>query len=154
MAPDQIAMLVCGVLLFVASLVCVLKRRSATLALSLFVVAVIMIGFSSGKSFKLMGAEVELNQSLAALENNPSDPSAKARLEQAVNTLEARVTPNNASPELAKQLARRNEVLGNTKQALKWKTAANEKSLESAKARVKPNLKVDPNLKARVTPSP
>jgi hypothetical protein len=83
-----------------------------------------------------------------------NDPSVKARVEQAVNELKARVTPNNATPALAKQLARGNEVLGNTKQALKWKTAANEKSLESAKAQVKPNLKVDPNLKARVTPSP
>src|SRR6266404_2404014 len=140
MTPAQLAMLVCGILLFVFALVCVVKWRSATLALPLFVVAVIMIGFPSVKSFKLMGAEIELNQSLAALENNPNDPSAKARLEQAVNTLEARVTPNNATPALAKQLARGNEVLGNTKQALKWKTAANEKSLESAKARVKPNL--------------
>ena len=98
MSPDQIAMLVCGVLLFLAALGCLVTRRSAKLVTFLFLFAILMIGFPSIKSFKVMGAEVELNQSLAALENNPNDPSAKAR--------------------------------------------------------VKPNLKVDPNLKARVTPSP
>jgi tetratricopeptide (TPR) repeat protein len=135
MTPAQIAMLVCGILLFVVALVCVVKRRSATLSLSLFVVAIIMIGFPSIKSFKLMGAKVELNQSLAAVEKNPNDANATARVEHATLTLEALTTPNTATAGLAEQIARGNEVLGKTNQALKWATAALEKSPNSAKAR-------------------
>ena len=57
-----------------------------------------------------------------------------AFVEQAVNALEARITPSNATPEVTKQLAHGNEVLGKTEQALKWATAAHEKSPEWAKA--------------------
>jgi hypothetical protein len=139
MAPDQIVMLVCGILLFVAALGYLVFRmvrgRSFKGAFVLFVLAIALIGFPRIKSFEILGAKFELNQSLAAVENNPNDPSARARVEQAVNALEARVTPSNASPELAKQIARGNEVLGKTEQALKWATAAHKKSPESAKTR-------------------
>jgi Tfp pilus assembly protein PilF len=139
MAPDQLVMLVFGVLLFVVALVYVVSQmvrgRSFKGAFILFVLAIALIGFPRMKSIKVLGAEFELNQSLAAIESNPDDPSARARVEQAVNALEARVTPSNSSAKLAKQLARGNEVLGRTEQALRWATAAQEKSPNSAKAR-------------------
>ena len=103
-----------------------------------------------------MGAEVELNQSLAAVGSNPNDASARAHVEQAVNALKAWVTPSNATPELAKQLARGNEVLGKREQAVKWATAAHEKLPNSAPAPenlrgVASPLNEQPNLASTVS---
>src|SRR4029453_14659004 len=81
MGPDQVAMLVGGALLFVVALglpiYCVVTRRSFKAVLFLFLVAIIMIGFPSITHFKILGAEVELNRSLAAVEENPNDSAAR-----------------------------------------------------------------------------
>src|SRR6266567_3627455 len=89
MTADQVAMLVAGIVVFVVALglliYCVVTRRPYKAVLFLFVIAIIMIGFPSIKSFKLPGGtEVDLARSLQAVEENPNDPAAKARLEAAV----------------------------------------------------------------------
>ena len=142
MSPNQIAMLVGGAILFVAALVCLFKRFPAALVIVLFVVAIVMIGFPSIKTFKVPGAEVDLKDSLAAVEKNPNDVAARDKLaaqaaqlsKQPNLTPEARVTLSKA--QLA--LGQRSEAAANLQTALKEK----------------PNLKVDPKLRAMVEASP
>jgi len=146
MGPDQVAMLIGGSLVFVVALglliYCVVTRRPFKAVLFLFLVAIIMIGFPSITHFKILGAEVELNRSLAAVEKNPNDPAATARLASAV----AQVSQQPAlTPQSRVTLAKAQLVLGQRDEA-----AAN---LQSA-LKIKPNLKVDPNLRALVKPGP
>jgi hypothetical protein len=136
MTPDQIAMLVCGVLLFLAALGCLVTRRSATLVTSLFLFAILMIGFPSIKSFKVMGAEVELNRSLAAVEKNPNDMVARDKLATQVAQLSKQPK---LTPETRLALAKAQFVLGQHKEA-----ATNVQSA----LKEKPNLSVDPKLRA------
>jgi hypothetical protein len=146
MGPDQVAMLVGGSLLFVVAVgllvYCVVTRRSFKAVLLLFLVAIIMIGFPSITHFKILGAEVDLNRSLAAVEKNPNDPAARDRLASAV----AKVSQQPAlTPQSRVTLAKAQLVLGRRDEA-----AAN---LQSA-LKAKPNLKVDANLRTLVSPSP
>jgi hypothetical protein len=147
LAPDQVAMLVGGILLFVVALglliYFVVTQRPYKPVFFLFVVAIIMIGFSKISSFKLPGGvDVELNQSIRAVEENPNDPAAKTRLAAAV--AEVSQQPN-ITPQTRATLAKAQLVLGRRDEA-----AANVK----AALEVKPNLKVDPKLRALVRPSP
>ena len=136
MSPDQIAMLVGGVVLFIFALGCLVAGRSAKLITSLFLFAILMIGFPSIKSLKLLGAEVELNRSLAALEKNPNDAAARNELASQVAQLSKRP---NLTPETRVALSKAQFVLGQHKEA-----ATN---LRSA-LKEKPNLLVDPKLRA------
>jgi hypothetical protein len=142
MRPDQIAMLVCGVLLFLAALGCLVAGRSAKLVTSLFLFAILMIGFPSIKSFKVMGAEFELNRSLAAVEKDPTDVAARNKLATQVAQLSKQT---NLTAETRVTLAKAQFVLGQDKEA-----ATN---LRSA-LKEKPNLPVDPKLRAAVGPNP
>jgi hypothetical protein len=146
MEPAQLAMLVGGVLLFIVALglliYCVVTRRPFKVVLFIFLIAIVMIGFPSITHFKLLGAEVELNRSLAAAEKNPNDPAATARLASAVSQVSQQPT---LTPESRLTLAKAQLVLGRRDEA-----AAN---LQSA-LKVQPKLKVDPSLRALVGPSP
>jgi hypothetical protein len=82
MAPDQVAMLFGGILLFVVALglliYFVATQRPFKSVFFLFLVAIIMIGFPSIKSFKLPGTVVELNRSVAIPAEVPRNlPSAE-----------------------------------------------------------------------------
>jgi cytochrome c-type biogenesis protein CcmH/NrfG len=146
MTPDQIVMLAGGILLFLVGLVlliyCVATRRPYKAVLFLFVIAIIMIGFPSIKSFKVPGGEVQLRESLAAVEANPNDPAAKARLEAAVAQVSRQP---DMTPQTLATLAKAQLVLGRRDEATK--------NLKSA-LKMQPKLKMDPNLRALVAPSP
>lgn len=146
MAPDQVAMLAGGILLFLVALglliYFVVTGRSITPVSFLLVLSVIMIGFPAIQSFKVPGAEVQLNRDIKAVEANPNDPAAKARLAatEAQVSQQANITPNTRVT-LAKAqllLGRRAEAAANVKSALE----------------TKPNLNVDPRLRALAQPSP
>lgn len=142
MSPNQIAMLVAGVVLFVAALVCLFKRFPTALVIILFVMAVVMIGFPSIKTFKVPGAEVDLKDSLAVVEKNPNDAAARDKLTAQAAQLSKQP---NLTPETRVTLSKAQLVLGQRAQA-----AA---TLQSA-LREKPNLKVDPKLRAMMEATP
>jgi hypothetical protein len=143
MTPDQIAMLVGGIILFVVALgvliYCIVTRRSFTAVIVLFVIAIIMIAYPKITSFKLPGGiEVQLAQQIRAVEENPNDPTAKARLA-------ATVTQASQNPDIAPKtrltlakaqllLGQRDEATTNVKSALK----------------LQPKLNLDPNLRVLV----
>jgi hypothetical protein len=148
MTPDQVAMLVGGIVLFVVVLglliYCVVTRRGFKTVVLLFVIAIIMIAYPKITSFKLPGGiEVDLAQKISAVEKNPNDPVAKARLAAAV----AQVSQQpNITPKTRLTLARAQQVLGQTGKA--------KENVESA-LKVQPRLKLDPNLRALiVSPTP
>lgn len=138
MSPVEIAMLVGGILLLMVLLgllvYCVMKGRSFKGLLVVFPLAVIMIGFPGIRSFKLLGAEVELKESYAAVQNDPDDPAAKARLTQALNKMESLITTNRATADTAESIALGNEALGKTDRAFVWAKAAVRKAPESSSA--------------------
>jgi len=73
-------MLAGGILLLVITLgllvYCVMKRRSYKGLLVIFPLAIIMIGYPSIKSFKIPGAEVEMQDSINNYAAHPNDPGA------------------------------------------------------------------------------
>jgi len=73
-----------------------------------------MIGFPSIKSFKVMGADVELNRTLEAVEKNPNDAAAKNKLATQVAQLSKQP---NLTPETRLALAKAQFVLGQDKEA-------------------------------------
>jgi hypothetical protein len=148
MTPDQVAMLVGGIVLFVVALgvliYCIVTRRSFTAVIVLFVIAIIMIAYPKITSFKLPGGiEVDLAQKISAVEKNPNDQVAKARLAAAV----AQVSEQpNITPKTRLTLARAQQLLGQNNKA--------KANVESA-LKVQPRLKLDPNLRDLiVSPSP
>jgi hypothetical protein len=146
MAPDQVAMLAGGILLFVVALglliYLVTKGRSITSVSLLLLLSIIMIGFPAIQSFKVPGAEVQLNRAIKAVEENPNDPAAKARLA----ATEARVSQQaNITPKTRATLAEAQLLLGRRDEA-----AMNIKSALEAK----PNLNVDPRLRSLARPTP
>jgi len=86
------------------------------------------------KSFKVGGAEVNLGDLIEERENNPDNPEIKTRLEKALVRCNS-MKPASASPQLAVQVARGNEILHNTDLALNWAQAAVKKDPGSAQAR-------------------
>jgi hypothetical protein len=146
MAPDQVAMLAGGILLFIVALglliYFVATGRSFTSLSFLFLISVIMIGFPAVQSFKGLGIEVQLNRAIKAVEDNPNDPAAKAQLAAA----EAHASQQaDITPETRVTLAKAQLLLGRHDEA-----AANVKSAVEAK----PTLKIDPRMRALVRPSP
>jgi hypothetical protein len=99
MAPDQVAMLAGGILLFVVALglliYFVATRRPFTSVSVLFLISVIMIGFPAVQHFKGLGIEVELKTAITAVEQHPNDPAAKAQLAaaEAQASRQATITP-------------------------------------------------------------
>jgi hypothetical protein len=147
MTPDQIAMFVGGILLFVVALglliYCVVTRRPFKAVLFILLLAIIMIGFPSIEYFKLWGTEVKLKQTLRGVEENPNDPAAKARLEAAVAQVsqQPKIPPKTRAILAKAQLAlgRRDEATDNVKSAIK----------------MQPKLKLDPDLRAlAISPTP
>jgi len=68
MTPDQLAMLVGGIVSFVLAIYFVITRRPFKVVLLLFVIAIIMIAYPKITSFKLPGGlEVELVQGIKAV---------------------------------------------------------------------------------------
>jgi hypothetical protein len=136
MTPDQIAMLVGGIVLFVIAIYFVITGRSFKIVLLLFVFAIIMLAYPKITSFKLPGGiEVQLAHEIAAVQQNPNDPTAKARL--AATVAQANQDPN-ITPKTRLTLAnaqlllgRRDEATTNVKAALK----------------AQPNLKLDSHLR-------
>lgn len=134
MDPNQLAMLAGGIFVLIAALVCLFKRYSPALIITLVVLAIVMIGFPRVTSFKVGGAEVELGASLEANEKNPNDPATQLQVKKALDQFKS-LKPANASPQLAEQIARGNEILGKTDLAVTWAQAATKKDPSSAKAR-------------------
>jgi hypothetical protein len=134
-------MLVGGIILFVVALgvliYCIVTRRSFAAVIVLFVIAIIMIAYPKIVSFTLPGGiEVKLAQDIKAVEQNPNDQAAKARLAATVNQVkhDPSLTPNTRLT-LAKAqalLGQQDEAKANVKAALK----------------AKPNLKLDSRLRA------
>lgn len=148
MTPDQVAMLVGGIVLFVVALglliYCVVTQRPFKVVVLLFVIAIIMIAYPKIASFKLPGGiEVQLAQGIKAVEENPNDPAAKERL--AATVAQANQNPNIA-PKTRLSLAKAQLLLGQREEA----TTNVKSALKS-----QPKLKVDPNLRVLVPrPSP
>ena len=146
MAPDQVAMLAGGILLFIVALglliYFVATRRPFTSVSVLFLISVIMIGFPAVQHFKGLGIEVQLKTAITAVEENPNDPAAKARLAAAESQASKQA---NIAPETRLTLAEAQLLLGRPDEA-----AANVKSAVEAK----PNLKIDPRMRALVRPTP
>lgn len=156
----SIAMLVCGIVLFVFVLgllvYLVINKRSAVWLLPLFVVAIIMIGFPAIQSFKIGGAEVDLKSSLDFANQHPGDTTVTNQLAQSVDQMESLITTNGSTAAVAEQIARGNEILGRTDQAIQWAGAALNKSPGSTTAqellaRVQIQKLIPPNL-TKVTP--
>ena len=132
--PTALIMLVGGVVLFVAALVCLFKRFSAALVVTLFIISIVMIGFPRVQSFKIGGAEVNLGQLIEEQEKNPNNPETKARLEKELVRYNS-MQPSSASPQLAEQVARANEILNKNTLALNWAQAAAKKDPSSTQTR-------------------
>jgi hypothetical protein len=95
-----------------------------------------MTAFPSIKSFKVMGAEVELNRSLVAVENNPNNVAARNRLATQVAKLSKQP---NLTPETRLALSKTQVTFGQHKEvATNLQPALKEK----------PKLQVDPQLRA------
>ncbi len=144
-APYQLVMLIGGVVLFLVAvgllLFFVVKKRSTKPALVLLLFAIVMIGFPAIKSFKGLGFEMEIAVNLVQkktteLEKNPDDPTIKEELRADLDKLEANVTTNTASAEVAETIARGHEALGNSERAIKWASTALAKAPNSQTARV------------------
>ncbi|MBA3831278.1 MAG: hypothetical protein H0X34_05215 [Chthoniobacterales bacterium] len=133
MGSYQFIMLALGVVLFVAALICLFLRYSTPLVVTLFILSIVMIGFPRVKSLKVGGAEVDLGELLQEHENNPTDPAIQKQLKQALVRYNA-LKPSSASPQLAEQVARGNEILHQTDQALKWAEVAAKKDPSSIQA--------------------
>jgi hypothetical protein len=169
MNPTEIAMLVGGIILLLVLLAlvtyCVIKRRAYKGLLAVIPFAILMIGFPSIKSFKVPGFEADLKDSISGFRNNPEDPKARAKLDQALDdtltrpakslTPEVRsnlvVTVNelNRRPNLSAQsrltLSRAQLALGRT----------NEAAADFHHAlRQNTNLVVDPRLRKMMNPIP
>ena len=148
MTPDQIAMLIGGVILFLVALAlliyCVVTQRSFNAVILLFVIAIIMIAYPEIASFKLPGGiEVVLNKNIKAVQENPNDEAAKARL--AATVAQASKEPNLA-PNTRLTLAEAQLLLNKPEEA-----RANVNSALKSQ----PNLKLNPKLHALLaSPSP
>jgi hypothetical protein len=130
MTPDQLAMLVGGIVLFVIAIYFVVTGRSFKVVVLLFAIAIIMLAYPKIVSFTLPGGiEVKLAQDITAVENNPNDAAAKARL--AATVAQASQDPNIA-PKTRLTLANAQLLLGRR---------------DEATTNVKAALKAQPNLK-------
>src|SRR5260370_4724426 len=138
----EIALLILGVVLFfvlvVILIVLVKQGRSIAPLLLFFVIAVLMIGFPAVSKVKFDESGVEIDKAAAALARNPSDGTAKAKLERLVAEIKPRAT---RSAEGLVKLARAEAVLGNPSKALG--------TLDQALRR-DPELKTAKDLKARL----
>jgi tetratricopeptide (TPR) repeat protein len=144
-APYQIAMLIGGIVLFLLSVALIIfatvKQRSTKTGLVVLPLAVLMIGFPAIKNFEGLGFKLEVAVSAvetkaAAVEENPDDAAAKKELEGALNNLEANMTTNTASANVAETIAHGNLVLGKHDSAIKWARVAVAKDPNSTTARI------------------
>ena len=138
-------MLIGGIVLFVVAVglivFCTLKQRSTKPGLAILPLAILMIGFPAIKNFEGFGFKLEtavsaVTATATALDENPENAAAKKELETALNGLEANVTTNTASANVAETIAHGNLVLGNHDTAIKWARVAVAKDPNSATARV------------------
>src|SRR5713101_7053539 len=115
-------MLIGGIVLFLLSIALIIfatvKRRSTKTGLVVLPLAVLMIGFPAIKNFEGLGFKLEIavnsvETKAQALEENPDNAVARKDLESALNNLEANVTTNTASANVAETIAHGNLVLGN-----------------------------------------
>jgi hypothetical protein len=115
----EIVMLILGAILFLAVLVLlivfVIQRRSIKALLLFFVIAVLMIGFPAVSKIKFDKDGLEIDKATQALTENPSNLSAKTKLESLVTQTKPRLTE---SPEGLVKVARAEAVLGNQDKAL------------------------------------
>src|ERR1700739_2443621 len=94
--PYEIVLLLLGVILFFVLVVIlnVLVRQGRSIAplLLFFIVPVLMIGFPAISKVKFDRNGVEIDKAAAALARNPSDGSAKTKLERLVAEIKPRAT--------------------------------------------------------------
>ena len=132
----EIVLLVLGIVLFlvltVAFLILITKRRSYSKLLAFFAIPIVMIGFPSIKSFEVSASVLKIEKETSALEEDPTDESVRASLEQEVASVSSRpITASQASV----TIARAQIALGND---------------AAAKERVENTLKEDPHLPAAI----
>jgi len=136
MTPDQLAMLVGGIVLFVIAVYFVITGRSFKVVVLLFGISIIMLAYPKIVSFTLPGGiEVKLAQAITAVENNPNDAAAKARL--AATVAQASQDPN-ITPKTRLTLANAQLLLGQRDEATTNVKAA---------LKAQPNLKLDSHLR-------
>jgi hypothetical protein len=142
LAPYEIAMLICGIVLFLIGIGILLyqtsKRRSTKTAIAILPFAIVMIGFPAIKGLKLPGVEVETTaqSKIDKLESNPDDEKAKAELLALLQKLESQFTTENAPAGTAATLAEGYVVANDPARAEKWAHAALKKDPQSQRARV------------------
>ena len=145
LAPFQVAMLLCGIVLFALAVGLIVfltyKKRSTKPALVMLPLAILMIGFPSIQSFKGPGFEVTVavrtvEEKARAVEENPQNENAKRDLAEALARLEANVSKESASAAAAESIAEGHEALGHSDRAIEWANVAVQKNPNSATARV------------------
>lgn len=145
LAPYQVAMLIGGIVLFLLAVglivFCTSRKRSTKPALAILLPAIVMIGFPGIKSFEAFGFKVEVavarvEKNAQALEEDPSDESARKELESALSELESNVSTETASANVAEAIAEGHLTLGNSDQAIQWADLAVAKAPNSPSARI------------------
>ena len=114
-----------GVLLFIVLLfglaVYLVKGRPLKYLLPSFLLPIVMIGFPGIQKVKFMNAQIELRETVAALQENPDDTEALAKLEEQVAVLEQ---TENLQPETLVDLAEAHIAQGDTAIAQEYVTTA------------------------------
>jgi len=136
-------LMVLGVILFIVLVIGflyqIMHKQSIGALLGFFVVPILMIGYPSVQSFKLVGVEVGLQQATDALHADPANPAARQALEQQVAQLRNR---SFSDPVILTSLSKAEFALGNEQTA---KDTLN-KALQA-----NPTLPAATALKAKIT---
>jgi hypothetical protein len=130
----EIVLLVLGIVLFltmlVALIVSLLKGNSIAPLVMFFVISIVMIAFPSIAKVRFDEHGVEIDKATNEVVQNPSNPQAKAKLQNLLATSTDRA---NSSPQRLLEIARAQAALGKK---------------ESALQNVDQALKIDPRLNA------
>jgi hypothetical protein len=104
----EVVLLILGVILFLALIVLLLRRKKGLIGY--FVVCVVCIGYPSIKSFQYKDFTVTLADETTALQKNPTDPQARQAVEKTLVQVESRPAPNAMTSTL---IARAQFAVGN-----------------------------------------
>ncbi len=170
MSPDQVAMLVGGIALFVVALgllvYLVSKKRPIKTVFALFPIAIVMIGFSRFQSFKLPGFEADFTASFREFKENPDSAGARSNLDQVLDTRLARNGRESLTPEAhsnlvaaTAELSRRPNLSPQARLTLSKAQLALGRTNEAAGTlnsvvKLHTNLVVDPRMRYLLKPFP
>jgi len=143
----EIVLLVLGVILFltlvVTLIILVVQRRSIKSLLLFFIIPVLMIGFPAVSKVKFDKDGVEIDKLALIVAHNPTDESAKDKLQTLVSEIKPRASE---SAQALVKIARAEAVLGNSGKAVDTLNQALNRNpeLEAAKD-LKSRLKMLPS---------